>query len=399
MSSNTASGTASGAARDTSHASDPSAIAAAGTPAAGAQAAGAQAAGSAVAGAAAGAPLAAAASAQAAFPLTPLPRPGRDEFDAALARGAYMPLTQFGVIDVTGDDAAAFLHSQLTNDTQHLDAASARLAGYCTAKGRLLASFLTWRAGDAIRLLVSRDVQAAVQKRLSMFVLRAKAKLADASGALAVVGLAGDVRGALSGVFDALPDGVHVKVDGPAGSLIRVPDAAGRLRYLWIGPKAQVEAHLPALDAKLARASAAVWDWLDIRAGEPRITQRVAEQFVPQMINFDVLGGVNFRKGCYPGQEVVARSQYRGTIKRRTALANVAGEPETVLAGSELFHSDDPSQPCGMVVNAAAAPDGGVDMLVEIKLVALENGTVHLGGGEGPALAFLPLPYALPSDA
>jgi folate-binding protein YgfZ len=330
--------------------------------------------------------------------LAPLARPAQHEFDAALTRGAYMPLTQFGVIDVSGDDAASFLHTQLTNDTQHLDAGSARLAGYCSAKGRLLASFLAWRCSESIRLLVSKDLQAAVQKRLSMFVLRAKAKLVDASGELAVVGFAGDVRGALSRIFDAIPDGVHVKVDGPAGSLIHVPDAAGLRRYLWIGPKASVEAQFATLDTKLARVSPAVWDWLDIRAGEPRITQRVVEQFVPQMINFDVLGGVNFRKGCYPGQEVVARSQYRGTIKRRTALANVAGEPDTVLPGTELFHSDDPGQPCGMIVNAAAAPAGGVDALVEIKLVALETGSVHLGAADGPALTFIPLPYALPSE-
>src|SRR6201999_4136017 len=310
--------------------------------------------------------------------LPTLPRPSADEFDAALEHGAYMPLTQFGVIDATGDDAASFLHGQLTNDTQHLDAANARLAGYCSAKGRLLASFLNWRSGETIRLLVSKDIQAAVQKRLSMFVLRAKAKLTDASGELAVVGLAGDVRKALSGVFDAVPDGVHIKVDGPAGALIRVPDALGRLRYLWVGPKAEVEARLPLLEGKLTRASAAVWDWLDIRAGEPRITQPVVEQFVPQMVNFDVLGGVNFRKGCYPGQEVVARRQYRGTIKRRTSLANVAGELDTVRPGTELFHSDDPAQPCGMIVNAASAQAGGVDLLVEIKLAALESGSVHL---------------------
>ncbi|NIF51365.1 folate-binding protein YgfZ [Burkholderia sp. Ax-1724] len=326
------------------------------------------------------------------------PRPSADEFAAVLEHGAYMPLTQFGVIDVTGDDAASFLHGQLTNDVQHLDAAHARLAGYCSAKGRLLASFLNWRSGDTIRLLVSKDVQAAVQKRLSMFVLRAKAKLADASGELAVVGLAGDVRGALSGVFDALPDGVHVQVDGTAGSLIRVPDALERLRYLWIGPKAQVEALLPALDGTLQRVSPAVWDWLDIRAGEPRITQPVVEQFVPQMVNFDVLGAVNFRKGCYPGQEVVARSQYRGTIKRRTSLAHVDGELETVRPGAELFHSDDPGQPCGMIVNAAAAREGGVDLLVEIKLAALDNGTVHLGSADGPALRFIALPYGLPTE-
>lgn len=310
-----------------------------------------------------------------------------------------MPLPQFGVIDVAGDDAATFLHSQLTNDIEHLDAASARLSGYCSPKGRLLASFLAWRAGHGVRLLVSKDVQAAVQKRLSMFVLRAKAKLTDASDTLAVVGFAGDVRDALSGVFDALPDGVHVKVDGPAGALIRVPDAAGRKRYLWIGPRDEVDARVAALAGTLPVVSPAVWDWLDVRAGEPRITQPAVEQFVPQMVNFDVIGAVNFRKGCYPGQEVVARSQYRGTIKRRTALAHVAADTDTAQAGVELFHSDDPGQPCGMVVNAAAAPAGGVDALVEIKLAALDSGTVHLGSADGPPLAFDTLPYAFPTQA
>ncbi|ABX15067.1 CAF17-like 4Fe-4S cluster assembly/insertion protein YgfZ [Burkholderia multivorans] len=337
-----------------------------------------------------------AAQAAASAPLPVFPRPSAADFDAP---GAYMPLAQFGVIDVAGDDAATFLHSQLTNDIEHLDAASARLSGYCSPKGRLLASFLAWRAGHDVRLLVSKDIQAAVQKRLSMFVLRAKAKLADASDALAVVGFAGDVRDALSGIFDALPDGVHVKVDGPAGALIRVPDAAGRKRYLWIGPRAEVDARLAALDGKLPVVSPAVWDWLDVRAGEPRITQPVVEQFVPQMVNFDVIGAVNFRKGCYPGQEVVARSQYRGTIKRRTALAHVAADTDTVRAGVELFHSDDPGQPCGMIVNAAAAPAGGVDALVEIKLAALDSGSVHVGSAAGPALAFDALPYAWPTDA
>ncbi|QGZ61495.1 CAF17-like 4Fe-4S cluster assembly/insertion protein YgfZ [Paraburkholderia acidisoli] len=320
------------------------------------------------------------------------------DFDAVLNGGAYAILPQFGVIDANGDDAASFLHSQLTNDVQHLDVAGARLAGYCSPKGRLLASFLTWKTGDTIRLLIAKDVQPAVQKRLSMFVLRAKAKLTDDSDKLLVVGLAGDVRGALAAEFDALPDGVHVKVDDPAGTLIRVPDAAERVRYLWVGPKEAVEARLAKLDGALKRVSPAVWDWLDIRAGEPRITQPVSEQFVPQMVNYDVLGGVNFRKGCYPGQEIVARSQYRGTIKRRTALASVAAGLDLARAGAELFHSDDPGQPCGMVVNAAAAPDGGVDLLAEIKLAALENGSVHLGAADGPALRVLPLPYALPTE-
>ncbi|HDR9091295.1 folate-binding protein YgfZ [Burkholderia vietnamiensis] len=341
-------------------------------------------------------PFASPAAQPASASLPVFPRPSAADFDAP---AACMPLAQFGVIDVAGDDAATFLHGQLTNDIEHLDAASARVAGYCSPKGRLLASFLAWREGHGVRLLVSKDVQAAVQKRLSMFVLRAKAKLSDASDAVAVVGFSGDVRDALSGVFDALPDGVHVKVDGPAGVLIRVPDAAGRKRYLWIGPRAEVDARIAALAGTLPVVSPAVWDWLDVRAGEPRITQPVVEQFVPQMVNFDVIGAVNFRKGCYPGQEVVARSQYRGTIKRRTALAHVAGETDSVHAGVELFHSDDPGQPCGMIVNAAAAPAGGVDALVEIKLAALDSGTVHVGAADGPALAFDTLPYAWPTDA
>ncbi len=324
--------------------------------------------------------------------------PSTADFDAVLNGGAFAKLPQFGVIDANGDDAASFLHGQLTNDVQHLDVAGARLAGYCSAKGRLLASFLTWKTGETIRLLLSKDVQAAVQKRLSMFVLRAKAKLTDDTDRLLVVGLAGDVRGALARVFDALPDGVHVKVDDPAGTLIRMPDAAGRLRYLWVGPKEAVEAKLATLEGELKAVSPAVWDWLDIRAGEPRITQPVSEQFVPQMVNYDVLGGVNFKKGCYPGQEIVARSQYRGTIKRRTALASVAAGLDAAHAGAELFHSDDPGQPCGMIVNAAASPEGGVDLLAEIKLAALESGSVHLGAADGPALRILPLPYALPTE-
>jgi tRNA-modifying protein YgfZ len=320
------------------------------------------------------------------------PRP--TDFDAAQHAGVFVPLTQFGVIDIKGDDAASFLHSQLTQDVQQLDASSARLAGYCSPKGRLLASFLMWRSADSVRLLVSQDVLAPTLKRLSMFVLRAKAKLSDASAELAAVGFAGEARAALSTLFDALPDGVHTKVDGPHGVLARVPDAFGRARFVWIGPRAEVEARLADFDQSLTRAPATLWDWLDIHAGEPRITQATAEAFVPQMVNFDVLGAVNFKKGCYPGQEIVARSQYRGTIKRRTALAH----GESAAAGMELFHSADPGQPCGMVVNAAPARDGGVDCLVEIKLAALDNGAVHVGAADGPALAFLPLPYAFPSN-
>ncbi len=325
----------------------------------------------------------------------PIPRPTPAEFDTILANGAAMRLTQYGILDVTGNDAATFLHSQLTNDITHLDDTHARLAGYCSPKGRLLASLYLWRTGPTLRLLVPKDTQAAVHKRLSMFVLRAQVKFVDASATLAMIGLAGNVQPALAGLFHPLPEAIHAKVDGPAGTLIRMPDAAACARYLWIGSHELIATQLVAHANTLPQVSAAVWDWLEIRSGVPRITEATVERFVPQMVNFDLIDGVSFRKGCYPGQEIVARSQYRGTIKRRMSIAHIANDASVICAGNELFHTSDPDQPCGMIVNAAAAPQGGSDALVEIKLAALANGSVHLLSINGPALTFLPLPYAL----
>ena len=137
------------------------------------------------------------------------------------------------------------------------------------------------------------------------------------------------------------------------------------------------------------------WRWLEVRSGVPTIVAATVEQFVPQMINFELLRGVDFQKGCYPGQEVVARSQYRGTIKRRMFLFDTASE---AIAGQDVFHSADPDQPCGMVVNAAPRGAGGSSVLVEIRLAALAEGTVHLTRADGPLLQARPLPYDVPTD-
>jgi folate-binding protein YgfZ len=143
-------------------------------------------------------------------------------------------------------------------------------------------------------------------------------------------------------------------------------------------------------------AALQAWNWLEIQSAIPRITQATFEQFVPQMINMESLKGIDFQKGCYPGQEVVARSQYRGTIKRRLQVAHL-NHSEAILPGAEIFHSDDPSQPCGMVVLAALHPlvNDRMDVQVECKLEALQSGSVHLGSATGPALSFSALPYSL----
>nr|WP_238531421.1 folate-binding protein [Collimonas fungivorans] len=323
-----------------------------------------------------------------------------DALPATATAGASFvaPLTDLGLIAFSGEDAASFLHTQLTNDVQNLPAGQARLAGYCSPKGRLLATFLMWKSGDSILLQLPRSLQAAIQKRLQMFVMRAKAKPADVSDTQIILGLAGNAAGAaLAPWFPALPAEPYAKLDNEHGTLIRVADAdtgTGSVpRYQWITSPEHAIAAWPQLGKNLQPVAASAWRLGDILAGVPQITLPTQEQFVPQMINFEVIGGVNFKKGCYPGQEIVARSQYLGKLKRRAVLASVAATG--IAAGTEVFSSADPDQPCGMIVNAEADSAGSSRCLLEIKLAALENGTVHLGSTAGPQLQFQALPYSI----
>lgn len=321
--------------------------------------------------------------------------PLAEQYEALRQRGIVCAPAGLGLVRVAGDDAATFLHSQLTNAVEDLGAGQARLAGYCSPKGRLLASLLMWRDADGIVLQLAADIAPSVQKRLSMFVLRAKAKLADAGAALRVLCVAGpEAARALAQAGLPAPEGVWDSAGGAAGAtVIRLPDGAGQPRWQVVLATDQAEAVHAALAATLAPAGSALWDWLEIRAGLPRIGVATQEQFVPQMINLELIGGVSFRKGCYPGQEIVARSQYRGTLKRRMWLVHGDGEP--AAAGAEVFRPQEPEQPCGMIVNAAPSPEGGWDALAELKIDAAA-GALHAGSVDGPALAVLPLPYEVP---
>jgi folate-binding protein YgfZ len=315
---------------------------------------------------------------------------------AALADGLVAPVTDLGLIAVAGEDAASFLHNQLTNDVEQLGLEEARLAGYCTPKGRLQATFLMWRGAQDIFLQLPRAIQPPLQKRLSMFVLRSKAKLRDATeeaATAAVLGLAGaKAEAALRRHVDALPAAPYGKVEGAFGTVIRLADALNAPRYLWITSGETAIAALPQLRETLALGGNVAWRLAEIHAGVPQVTQPTQEQFVPQMVNFELIGGVNFKKGCYPGQEIVARSQYLGKLKRRMALATLPNA--AARAGDEVYSMDDPEQPSGMIVNAAPNGLGGADALVEIKLAALEHEVRH-GSAGGTPLSFLPLPYSV----
>ena len=299
-------------------------------------------------------------------------------------------IADWGLIRARGADAAKFLQGQLTNDVLTLGAGRARLAGFCSAKGRLQASFVFWKSGDDEFLLAcSADLLAPTLKRLSMFVLRAQCKLSDASAELPLWGLAGRAAEARLGTA-----AVWETRDREGATLIRLPDADGTTRALFVAPAAIP----PSADADGALTLAA-WRWLEVQSGIVTIEAATVDRFVPQMVNFELVGGVDFQKGCYPGQEVVARSQYRGTTKRRTFLF----EGDTVAsAGQDVFAVGAGGEPAGTVANAAPSPEGrGGSALVEVRLAALGEGELRLGSADGPVLhrAALPYPVALDAEA
>lgn len=324
-----------------------------------------------------------------------------DDFGAplsvdALGAGFVAPVTDQGLIAVAGEEAARFLHTQLTNDVEHLTDSEVRFAGFCTPKGRLQASFLMWRDTDAVYLQLPRTIQAPLQKRLSMFVMRSKAKLRDATEEAPFAALLafGGAKGqaALARFASSLPAAPMGRTGGDFGTVLRLHDAFGAPRYLWITDQDTAADALSALKDDLALGGNQAWRLAAIHAGEPQVDAATQEQFVPQMVNLELLGGVNFKKGCYPGQEIVARTKYLGKIKRRTTLVGI--DNAAARAGDELFAVSDPDQPCGMVVNAVPNGLGGADALVEIKLAALD-GEVRHGSAAGGAVRFLPMPYSL----
>jgi folate-binding protein YgfZ len=294
-------------------------------------------------------------------------------------------LPHLGVIRVEGDDAARFLQGQLTQDFALLKPGEARLAAFCTAKGRMLASFVAVQRGAGEFLLVcSRDLLAPTLKRLSMFVLRSKARLTDATADFSVRGVAGRSFEALAGAA-AEP---WTQTEHGAASLVRLYPADGRPRGLWVAPAAEPAPAGPPLALD-------VWLWGEVRSAIATVSAPIAEAFVPQMLNYESVGGVNFKKGCYPGQEVVARSQFRGTLKRRAYLVH-ADAP--LQAGQEVFHESDRDQPAGLIAQAAPAPEGGWDAIASLQVAAATQGRLAAGAPDGAVLAVQSLPYLLLAD-
>ena len=323
---------------------------------------------------------------------TPTDNPTAVTSSAPYSQSGITELTQWGVIRAIGEEAIKFLQGQLTQDVALMSLSEAHLAAFCSAKGRMQASFVVFKRKndvgvDEILLVCSKDILAQTLKRLSMFVMRAKVKLSDASAEFALFGLTGSA-------IESIASSNHTywaKLDSDLKSVIFLHPGAGQQRALWCAPAGTPAPAGPAL-------AAGVWEWLEVQSGIAMITQPIFEAFVPQMLNYESVGGVNFKKGCYPGQEVVARSQFRGTLKRRAYLVHCRDE---AVVGQEVFHALDAEQACGMVAACAANPAGGFDAIVSMQTAAAHDaaaGQLTLGSGSGPVLTLLPLPYPLLQD-
>ncbi len=308
-------------------------------------------------------------------------------------------ITASGLLQFDGPDARAFLQGQLTNDVQALSAARSQYSGYCTAKGRLLACLLLWQPGQrdgAVVMMLPRELCEPIRKRLSMYILRAKVKATDISAEQVFFGVTGTDATAWIAARGVVPAADHDVIHSNGITLVKLP----LNRYLIIAPAALAATMEAALTQSIAAAPESLWSMLDIEAGIPIVVAATQEQFVPQMVNFDFIGAVSFDKGCYPGQEIVARTHYLGKPKQRMVRAqisspDVADASDVPRAGDKLYTAAFGDQASGVIVSAVASSEHHHEVLAVVQTSSIDGAHVHWKTVDGPALKIVALPYAV----
>lgn len=306
-------------------------------------------------------------------------------------------LSHLGLISAHGDDTETFLQGQLTNDVSLVNEDTSQLSGFCTPKGRLLAIMRLFRKGDSTYLQLPTELLEPVIKRLRMYVLASEVTLEDAGCNFTRIGVSGpeaDVKlKEVIGEIPANPDEV-VNINGVI--ILRVPGIHPRFEI--IGDTDAIANIWDSLDVHAAPVGSGAWRLLDILAGIPAVYEQTSEAFVPQMANMHFLNGVSFKKGCYTGQEIVARMQYLGKLKRRMYRCHIDTN-ELPQPGAALFAENDTSgQGTGKIVDAQPSADEGIDALAVIQISSAENEVIHLGDTHGPILEFAELPYPVETE-
>ncbi|PXW88195.1 hypothetical protein C8R34_1084 [Nitrosomonas sp. Nm84] len=302
-------------------------------------------------------------------------------------------LSHYGLIRFSGNDAQTFLQNQLSCDVREVNLQQAQYGSYCTPKGRVLANFLLWQQGDDYLMQLPASLIASMQKRLALYVLRAKVQLTDASNDLVRIGIAGPNAALLIKEITRSSHGSNQSLQVTHHEKISILYLSQQ-RMELITPIENAPMLWEHLNQNATPVGADCWDWLTIQAAIPTILPETQEAFLPQMINLDAIGGISFKKGCYPGQEIVARTQYLGKLKRRMFLAHIA-TTETISTGDALFSMDMDDQSSGNIVNAALSPHGGFDVLAVIQQSSVDTCDIHWQSLQGPVLKIKPLPYLL----
>ncbi len=313
------------------------------------------------------------------------------ELVATLSDTVLCDLDQFGTLRISGEDSQSFLQNLLSNDIREISDSRAQFSSLNSAKGRMLATMMIFRDGDDYLLQLPSTLIEPIHKKLGMYILRAKVSISDASNEVISLGISGaNAQRILSMQFDDLPQNQFDSTSNALASVIKIGDT----RYQINASVDNAITLWKALSQHAQPVSSACWDWLNIRAGMPVILPQTQEQLVAQMANLDLIGGVNFKKGCYPGQEIVARMQYLGKLKRRTYLAHIDSSVPP-RPGDELFSADMEGQAIGMIINVASAPAGGYDLLAAMQSSSREKQTVHWKSLQGATLQFMTPPYPL----
>lgn len=322
--------------------------------------------------------------------------PSREQHVATTGT-VFADLSHFGVVRAAGDDALTFLQGQLTTDLDAVGDHGSRLAGYCTPKGRLLAIARVFRGDGSWLLRLPAALRDPVMERLRKYVLMARVTLEDAGDALVRIGVSGpDAERELGTAVEAVPAGVDTVARDGDVTVVRVPGIQPRFEVY--APRESMERIWALLDVRAAPVGADAWELLDVLAGIPEVLPETVEEFVPQTINLDLVGGVSFQKGCYTGQEIVARVHYRGTVKRRMYLAHYGGA-ERPAPGTAVHAPGAGEQAIGTVVRAAPAPDGGFLLLASLARDHAARTDLELAGDPGNPLALRELPGGMPDGA
>ena len=299
-------------------------------------------------------------------------------------------LSHLGLLEISGADAVTFLQGQVTNDVSQLNGSNAHYTAYCNPKGRMLALFLAFAHYDHLHLQLNRELLEPIMKRLKMYVMRSKVEIKDVSDTIIKFGLNDpEAASMLEAVFSKIPTEDYELVSLDNGAILKLPSYNNEARFEIFTDAINAPIIWDALKTNCKVVEKPHWDWLEIQAGIPDVELKTQEQFVPQMLNLDILDAINFKKGCYTGQEIVARTHYLGTVKRRTYLAEITSETAP-NAGDKVV--DATKNEVGQIVRVAPNATNGFDALIELRIEAKEAGGLTCNEAE---ITVKNLPYAV----